>query len=328
MRRRSAERRAAPGDRPPAAAVLHQPESSAAPSISSPWCWRLAWLAYEFALNAKANLGARNIASGLRLPAEYRRLRHQSVADPVSRRPTPTAASSWSAFSTRCWSPALGIVLATMLGFIVGIARLSPNWLLARLAGGYVEIDPQPAAPVPDPVLVSGRARHAAGTAAEPLASSARSSSTTAASSCRRPVGGEGVGYRLGGPGARRAGGHRARHVGETAARADRAHVPGAVDGAGADRRPAADRVPRVRLADRFRHAAAAGLQFRRRHAAHPGIRGAADRAHDLYGRLHRRGRARRHPGGPARADRGRRWRSGCGAASCCGWSSSRRLCA
>ena len=34
----------------------------------------------------------------------------------------------------------LGIVLATVLGFAIGIARLSPNWLLARLAGGYVEL--------------------------------------------------------------------------------------------------------------------------------------------------------------------------------------------
>lgn len=34
----------------------------------------------------------------------------------------------------------LGIVFATILGFIVGIARLSKNWLVARLAGGYVEI--------------------------------------------------------------------------------------------------------------------------------------------------------------------------------------------
>jgi general L-amino acid transport system permease protein len=34
----------------------------------------------------------------------------------------------------------LGIVLATVLGFLVGIARLSPNWLVARLAGGYVEL--------------------------------------------------------------------------------------------------------------------------------------------------------------------------------------------
>jgi general L-amino acid transport system permease protein len=32
-----------------------------------------------------------------------------------------------------------GIVLATLLGFLIGIARLSRNWLLSRLAGGYVE---------------------------------------------------------------------------------------------------------------------------------------------------------------------------------------------
>ncbi len=33
----------------------------------------------------------------------------------------------------------LGIVLATILGFLIGIARLSKNWLLARMAGFYVE---------------------------------------------------------------------------------------------------------------------------------------------------------------------------------------------
>jgi general L-amino acid transport system permease protein len=34
----------------------------------------------------------------------------------------------------------IGIVLATILGFIVGIARLSKNWLVSRVAGCYVEI--------------------------------------------------------------------------------------------------------------------------------------------------------------------------------------------
>jgi general L-amino acid transport system permease protein len=33
----------------------------------------------------------------------------------------------------------LGIVLATVLGFVIGIARLSKNWLLGRMAGFYVE---------------------------------------------------------------------------------------------------------------------------------------------------------------------------------------------
>ena len=34
----------------------------------------------------------------------------------------------------------LGIVLATLFGFVIGIARLSGNWLINRLALGYVEI--------------------------------------------------------------------------------------------------------------------------------------------------------------------------------------------
>ena len=34
---------------------------------------------------------------------------------------------------------ALGVVLATILGFIIGIARLSTNWLVARLAIVYIE---------------------------------------------------------------------------------------------------------------------------------------------------------------------------------------------
>lgn len=33
-----------------------------------------------------------------------------------------------------------GIVLATIIGFLVGIGRLSRNWLVARLAAGYVEV--------------------------------------------------------------------------------------------------------------------------------------------------------------------------------------------
>jgi general L-amino acid transport system permease protein len=35
---------------------------------------------------------------------------------------------------------ALGIVLATVLGFILGVSRLSPNWLIRQLATFYIEI--------------------------------------------------------------------------------------------------------------------------------------------------------------------------------------------
>src|SRR5581483_3823881 len=33
----------------------------------------------------------------------------------------------------------IGIVFATIIGFTVGIARLSRNWLLSKVAAGYVE---------------------------------------------------------------------------------------------------------------------------------------------------------------------------------------------
>jgi general L-amino acid transport system permease protein len=34
----------------------------------------------------------------------------------------------------------LGIILATILGIVVGVARLSPNWLIRRIASWYVEV--------------------------------------------------------------------------------------------------------------------------------------------------------------------------------------------
>ena len=34
----------------------------------------------------------------------------------------------------------IGVVLATILGFIIGVARLSPNWMINKLATVYVEV--------------------------------------------------------------------------------------------------------------------------------------------------------------------------------------------
>ena len=34
----------------------------------------------------------------------------------------------------------IGIFFATIIGFMVALGRLSPNWLLSRIAGGYVEL--------------------------------------------------------------------------------------------------------------------------------------------------------------------------------------------
>jgi general L-amino acid transport system permease protein len=46
----------------------------------------------------------------------------------------------WVALLNTLLVSALGIVFATLLGFIVGVARLSKNWLIAKLALIYIEI--------------------------------------------------------------------------------------------------------------------------------------------------------------------------------------------
>ena len=49
------------------------------------------------------------------------------------------AAPSGSGCSIPCWWPASASCSRRILGFIIGIARLSKNWLVAKVATGYVE---------------------------------------------------------------------------------------------------------------------------------------------------------------------------------------------
>jgi general L-amino acid transport system permease protein len=135
MRRPSAEDAA---QAPPPAAVLNNPKFRSA-LYQLALILGLAWLAYQFALNASANLGARNIASGLGF--------FQNTAGfgvNLSLIPFQETDSYGRAFVVGLLNTLLvsgvGIVLATLLGFTVGIGRLSSNWLVARIAGGYVEI--------------------------------------------------------------------------------------------------------------------------------------------------------------------------------------------
>src|SRR5215468_3599905 len=97
------------------------------------------WLGYEVALNAKANLDAQKIASGFGF-LDYT----AGFAINQSLIPYDESDSYGRVFLVGLLNTLLvagiGIVLATILGFFIGIARLSRNWLLARMAGGYVEL--------------------------------------------------------------------------------------------------------------------------------------------------------------------------------------------
>ena len=97
------------------------------------------WFGYEFALNAKANLDAQNITSGFGFLDNSAGFGvNQSL---IAYDETDTYGRVFFVGLLNTLLVAgIGIVLATILGFLVGIARLSPNWLVARLAGGYVEL--------------------------------------------------------------------------------------------------------------------------------------------------------------------------------------------
>jgi general L-amino acid transport system permease protein len=97
------------------------------------------WFGYEFALNAKANLDAKRVTSGFGFLEQTAGFGvNQSL---ISYSETDTYGRVFFVGLLNTLLVAgVGIVLATVLGFIVGIARLSPNWLVARLAGGYVEL--------------------------------------------------------------------------------------------------------------------------------------------------------------------------------------------
>ncbi len=99
----------------------------------------LAWLAFEFALNAKANLQAQNIATGFGFFDNTAGFGVNQSLIAYQESDSYGRVFLVGLLNTLLVS-ALGIALATVIGFLVGIGRLSGNWLIARLAGGYVEL--------------------------------------------------------------------------------------------------------------------------------------------------------------------------------------------
>jgi general L-amino acid transport system permease protein len=99
------------------------------------------FLIYEAATNAIDNLRRARIASGfgfLDVPAGF----------DINQALIPYSSSAGSTYGeaflvgllNTLLVAVIGIVLATVLGFVMGIARLSKNWLIAKLASIYVEV--------------------------------------------------------------------------------------------------------------------------------------------------------------------------------------------
>src|ERR1700745_2371272 len=99
----------------------------------------LIWLGYEIVANARANLAAQRISSGFGFLAN-------NAGFDVSQNLIPYQGSDsyvrvfFVGLLNTLVVAVVGIFFATILGFAVALGRLSPNWLLSKIAGGYVEL--------------------------------------------------------------------------------------------------------------------------------------------------------------------------------------------
>jgi general L-amino acid transport system permease protein len=96
--------------------------------------------AYAAFLNATQNLARAHIASGFRFWDNTAGFDISQTLIAYSASTSTFGRAFWVGLLNTLLVAAIGIVLATVLGFLIGIARLSRNWVVARLAGGYVEL--------------------------------------------------------------------------------------------------------------------------------------------------------------------------------------------
>jgi general L-amino acid transport system permease protein len=98
----------------------------------------LAWIAYEIVANARANLQAQRITAGFAFMQNNAGFDVSQTLIPYTGTDSYTRVFLVGLLNTLLVS-VIGIFFATLIGFIVALGRLSPNWLLSRISGAYVE---------------------------------------------------------------------------------------------------------------------------------------------------------------------------------------------
>ena len=99
----------------------------------------LAWISYEIVSNASENLKAQRITAGFGFLANTAGFDVNQNLIPYAGSDTYTRVFLVGLLNTLLVS-VIGIFFASVIGLLVALGRLSPNWLLARISGGYVEL--------------------------------------------------------------------------------------------------------------------------------------------------------------------------------------------
>jgi general L-amino acid transport system permease protein len=102
-------------------------------------CAMVGFLVYGAATNAIENLARAHIASGFGFWNNTAGFDISQTLIEYSARGSTYGRAFWVGLLNTLLVAGIGIVFATIIGFVVGISRLSRNWLLAKVAGGYVE---------------------------------------------------------------------------------------------------------------------------------------------------------------------------------------------
>ena len=102
-------------------------------------CAVIGFLVYAAASNAITNLERAHIASGFGFWNTTAGFDISQTLIEYSAQGSTYGRAFWVGLLNTLLVAGLGIVFATALGFVIGISRLSKNWLLAKVAGGYVE---------------------------------------------------------------------------------------------------------------------------------------------------------------------------------------------
>ncbi len=100
----------------------------------------IAGLIYGAVVDAAQNLARAHIASGFGFWNNTAGFDISQTLIAYSASTSTFGRAFWVGFLNTLLVAAISIGLATVLGLFVGLARLSNNWLVARLAGGYVEV--------------------------------------------------------------------------------------------------------------------------------------------------------------------------------------------
>ena len=102
-------------------------------------CALIAFVVYGAVTNAIDHLARAHIASGFGFWDATAGFDISQTLISYSSQASTYGRAFWVGLLNTLLVAGLGIVFATILGFIIGISRLSKNWLVAKFASGYVE---------------------------------------------------------------------------------------------------------------------------------------------------------------------------------------------